>query len=239
MPDSRRHRGKAPKDALLFGDEARLALTCAGRDLAWLLGRAYPIDASLKLVGDRYGLVQRQRKALLRAACEPERATARIARRVSIEQAAGAELWIDGFNVLTTIEVALAGGVVLFTRDGCARDIAGVHGSYRRVDETLPALELLGECLARWEIASSRWLLDRPVSNSGRLCTAMRELAAERGYRWIVELVADPDPLLSATEELVATADGVILDASAAWLSLAREVIERSLPDSFVVDLGD
>lgn len=50
-------------------------------------------------------------------------------------------LALDGFNVLLTIEAALSGGVVLLRRDGCLRDIASVHGTYRQVDGTVPAIE--------------------------------------------------------------------------------------------------
>lgn len=224
---------------MLFGTRWRPTLQRASAELGWLLGRGYPVDASLKLVGDRYGLVQRQRKALLRAACDPIRAEERLSRRVAVDLLAGRDLWIDGFNVLTTVEVALAGGVVLLARDGCVRDIAGMHGSYRRVVETLPALERLGEALSSWKLLSCRWLLDRPVSNSGRLRDAMQQLAEERGFRWQVELVRDPDALLCSTDQLIATADGVVLDCGAPWLSLAREVIERSVPDPFCIDLRD
>ena len=68
----------------------------------------------------------------------------RQAHQVGAEQLPGATLWLDGYNVLTTIEAALAGGVILAARDGAYRDMASMHGSYRKVAETLPALDLLG-----------------------------------------------------------------------------------------------
>ena len=46
------------------------------------------------------------------------------------------ELLIDGYNVLTTVESALAHGLLLIGRDGCMRDLASMHGSWRKVDET-------------------------------------------------------------------------------------------------------
>src|SRR6266404_1471952 len=45
-------------------------------------------------------------------------------------------LLIDGFNLILTLESALGGGVMLVGRDGCYRDMASVHGTYRRVEET-------------------------------------------------------------------------------------------------------
>ena len=53
---------------------------------------------------------------------------------------ANRELWIDGYNALTTIESALSGSVILRARDGCYRDMASMHGTYRKVQETVPAI---------------------------------------------------------------------------------------------------
>ena len=61
------------------------------------------------------------------------------------------------------------------TRDGCMRDLASLHGTWRRVEETTPSLEKLGAFVERLGLARCRWLLDAPVSNSGRL----REIRSE------------------------------------------------------------
>ena len=95
---------------------------------------------------------------------------------------------------------ALGGGVLLLGRDGCCRDMASMHGSYRKVAETLPALELLGRTLAACDLRECRWLFDRPVSNSGRLKGIVEELAVARDWPWRVELVPDPDAILSDPE---------------------------------------
>ncbi|NQT12874.1 MAG: DUF434 domain-containing protein, partial [Planctomycetes bacterium] len=207
-------------------------------DLCWLLSRGYVNPSALKLVGDRFGLRARQRTAVGRAACSDEDRAGRERHRIDAGQLAGRALWIDGYNVLTTIEAALAGGVILAARDGAYRDMASMHGSYRKVAETRPALELLGKVLAEFEVGECRWYLDRPVSNSGRLKKIIEETAAERGWRWAVELVADPDPVLAASDEVVATADSVILDACRGWFNLARETVGRGVPGADVVELG-
>ena len=38
----------------------------------------------------------------------------------------------------------MGGGIVLLARDGCYRDMASMHGTYRKVAETVPALEAIG-----------------------------------------------------------------------------------------------
>src|SRR4029077_20476384 len=103
------------------------------------------------------------------------------------------------FNVLTTIEAALGGAVVLACRDETFRDIAGLHGTYRRVDETLPALDLLGEAISGLSVSQCRWLFDRPVSNSGRTRRLFLDYAEQHAQNWSVELVDDPDPLLETS----------------------------------------
>jgi hypothetical protein len=221
----------------LFAPAAWPALSAATADLNWLLGRAYPRDSALRLVGDRYGLVARQRTAVSRCAASEADAAERRRRQVMPEAMRGRPLWLDAYNVLTTIEAALAGGIVLAARDGAFRDMASMHGSYRKVSETVPALRLLGETMAALGVAEAIWLLDRPVSNSGRLKGLIEDLAAQGGWPWEVRLVADPDPLLAETHEVVATADSVILDRCRAWLNLAREVIVGRLREARVVHL--
>jgi hypothetical protein len=238
VPDRRTHRGADPQDAKLFAASAVPQLLAATSELSWLYERSYSQVSALKLVGDRHALTKRQRAALSRCACAESRALARRARRVGRNQVADACLCIDGFNVLTTLEVALSGGVVLIGRDGCARDIAGVHGSYRPVQETEPALELLAKLTRALRVRSCEWLLDQPVSNSGRLCARIREYAAEHDLRWQARVVSDPDSVLAACSEIVATADGAVLDRAARSFNLARICIETYVAGAFVVDLS-
>jgi hypothetical protein len=213
-------------------------LRAAVDELSWLLGREYSHVAALKLVGDRWSLTDRQRLAVLRCSCPEDALARRLCRRLEPEELAGQALALDGFNVLTTVEAALGGAVVLVGRDGCLRDIAGVHGTYRKVEETAPAVALLGEVLESLGAGPCRWLLDRPVSNSGRLRAALLGAASDRGWDWRVELVNNPDPLLAASPEAVATADSVILDRCDRWFNLARFAVEAGAPGAHVVDLS-
>jgi hypothetical protein len=239
VPDTRTHRGPHPEDLELFSPDAQPLLRQAAADLAWLLGRGYAGAGSLKLVGDRYQLADRQRKALSRAACSEAELARRRAHQVGPEQLAGAPLRLDGYNVLTTIEAALAGGVILLGRDGACRDMASMHGSYRKVAETVPALEILGQVTQHLGVANCLWYLDRPVSNSGRLKKIVEAVAARHGWNWQVELVPNPDALLIVGHEIVATADSAVLDRCASWFNLARESIARHVPRANLVKLYD
>lgn len=238
MPDTRSHRGAHPDDAQLFARDQLPALRRAAGELHWLLDRGYALRSSLALVGDRHALTQRQRLALQRCACDASQLARRHAHETPLDSLRGAELWIDGYNLLITVESALGGGVILIGRDGAWRDLASLHGTYRAVQETEPALRLIGESLATFGIASCHWFLDRPVSNSGRLRTLMLELAAASHWRWEVELDFNPDTRLAAAPAPVATSDSVVLDRCARWFNAACAIVSARVPAATILDLS-
>lgn len=237
MPDTRSHRGPHPEDHRLFAPETLAVLREAAGDLTWLSNRGYPPAAAQKLVGDRYQLAARQRTAVARCICSDTEMIERQRRQVPGETLVGRPLLLDGYNVLTTVEAALAGGVILAARDGTLRDMASMHGSFRRVTETRPALELIGRTVSGLGVSHCLWYLDRPVSNSGRLKTAMTELAREQGWNWTVELVPNPDAVLIASDETIATADSAVLERCRAWYNLARDTVVHLVPTARIVDL--
>jgi hypothetical protein len=237
MPSAQRHRGQHSNDAKLFSPQWLPRLNQAVADLSWLLTRGYPDDASLRIVGDRYRLEERQRRAVQRASCPDEALARRAKARCGPGDLRGRRLLIDGYNLLITIESALSGGILLDCRDGAWRDIASVHGTYRSVEETLPALTLIGQSLQGLGPAEVRWLLDSPISNSGRLRSIMRELAQAQGFGWQVELAANPDKALAAEEEAIAiSSDSWVLDHAQRWFNLQQH-ISAGLPQACVLRL--
>lgn len=237
-PDKRRHRGAHPEDAWLFAGEWLASLRVATAELSWLLSRGYQPKSALKLVGDRHGLRERQRLAVSRAACSDERRESRRASRVEAGDVRGEELIVDGFNLVITLEAALGGGVLILCRDGCVRDLSGVHGSYRAVEETERAVVLAGEALAGLRPASVVWLFDRPVSNSGRLAERVRRVARERGWPWTVEVEFNPDRSIVNSGRVAVTSDSNVLDGVARWLNLGRLLVERHGAQARLLDLG-
>lgn len=61
-----KNRGPQNRDPEWFGPGRLPTLRQALFDLNWLLDRGYPAAASLNLVGNRFRLVERQRKMLSR-----------------------------------------------------------------------------------------------------------------------------------------------------------------------------
>jgi hypothetical protein len=237
-PDKRQHRGAHPADKALFSTERLGVLRRATFELSWLQGRGYANLAALKLVGDRYGLTARQRLAIARAACSDEQREDRLARSIPVSEVNGKHLIVDGFNLIITVEAAMSGGILIRARDLCIRDLASVHGSYRSVLETDRAIHLLGEIFASLSPASVSWLLDRPVSNSGRLAQRIREAADSHGWPWTVETVFNPDKLIQSSTSVAVTSDSVILDHAPLWLNLNPHLITGYLSDSWLIDLS-
>jgi len=238
MPDKRTHRGPHPQDAKLFAPEATNAMRLAVTDLSLLLTKGYAEKSSLKLVCDRFSLTDRQRLAVLRSACSDRQLESRKKRMVPVEELTDRPVVIDGYNVLITIEAAMSSGFVFKGRDGCLRDIASIHGTYRKVTETIPALELIGAFLQKLNCARTEWLLDSPVSNSGRLRTLMKGLAEKNQWRWEIRLLTNPDVELADTDSVVASSDSVVLDNCSNWVNLTHEIIEARLPEAHLVDLS-
>lgn len=238
MPDKRTHRGPHPADAKLFAADKISDLRKAVADFSLLLTKGYAEKSALKLVGDRFSLTQRQRMAVMRTACSDRQLDVRTGSQVKIADLAASPVAIDGYNVLITIEAAISGACIFKGRDGCFKDLASIHGTYRKVTETMPAVQLIGRFLKETHIEDCLWLLDSPVSNSGRLKTLIEELAAENNWNWRVKLTISPDAELKKTDLIVATSDGVVLDECKSWINLARELIETKLPQTRLIDLS-
>ena len=158
MPNRQRHRGRHPKDDVLFAPKQLPRLLEAVVDLCFLFSRGYSDNAACKLVGDRYQLTSRQRSAILRSSASAQSIELRQQKRV--RDLDGQTLCLDGYNILITVETMLSGGVLLCGADGCIRDLASVHGSYKKVEETVPALITIGKTIQEAMCVQRTWYFD-------------------------------------------------------------------------------
>ena len=145
---------------------------------------------------------------------------------------------MDGFNLIITLEAALSGGLLIRARDRTIRDLSSVHGSYRAVAETERAIHLVGEALTAIKPESVRWLLDSPVSNSGRLAQRIRDLAVQYNWPWTVEAVFNPDTIIKHARETAVTSDSTILDQVETWINLGDFIIRRYIQEPWMIDLS-
>jgi hypothetical protein len=175
----------------------------------------------------------------MRCACSDQQLESRQQRQIDIPAASGKALAIDGYNLLITTEAALAGAPIFIGRDGCCRDICGLHGTYRRVQETIPAGELIGGFLAEFVSNQIQWYFDSPVSNSGRLKVMLLELAAKNNWNWQIELSLNPDKQLISTDSIVVTSDSAVLDGCKLWLNLSEEIINTKISAAWRINLSN
>ncbi|MEL6345015.1 MAG: DUF434 domain-containing protein [Myxococcota bacterium] len=204
-------------DSTRFGPDAIPTLQVATADMGWLLERGYAATASLKLVGDRHALDRRQRKAVMRGCAAPSVATARQDARRSIDDT---DVAIDGFNVLVTLETAHRGGPLFRGADGLLRDLAGMHGKYKdnpRIEAIIDQLRVLLQ-----PARSVRWVLDRPVSNSGALAGRLRAAGFDQ-----VALTDLADRALAESGCAVATADGPLLDRAGQGVDVVSPIVAQ------------
>jgi hypothetical protein len=216
-------------DHLLFGTpEAQNNLLQALEDMHYLLSRNYPPKASLALVGNRYQLVQRQQQALLGMSASAEEISKRKMKERSPASLKDQTIFLDGFNVLIILETALSGGFVFEGLDGCYRDIASVHGTYKKAQHTEQALILIGETLQLLQLQKVIWVFDAPISNSGKLKSFCYELAEKHGFPWEIILENHPDKYLIDNKGLVCSSDGWVLNDCTAWFNLGAYIIDNT-----------
>jgi hypothetical protein len=234
-----RHRGMHLNDKALFSGEQLLRLHDAVYELCWLLDRGYGRHSAIQLVGDHHQLTLRQRLAISRAACSNVNRVLRQAKCLPIESIKGQPLVIDGFNLIINVETAMAGGLLLICCDGCIRDIASIHGTYRQVHETRQAIELIGHVLQSFAPENVLWLFDKPVSNSGRLAEMVRGIAEAHRWNWQAELIENPDQVILGSHKIAITSDSVILDGVLHWVNLGVYLKTKYFHEAWLIDYSD
>ncbi|MEO1031134.1 MAG: DUF434 domain-containing protein [Bacteroidota bacterium] len=228
-----RNRGKNSNDDTLFGtEENQLKLKEAVSDMHYLLSRGYAEKSSLQLVGNRHRLNVRQQQAVQGMSASKQQIEHRQSTCIPFEKITTEPIIIDGFNLLIILESALSGAYLFKGLDQAYRDLSGVHGTYKRVQQTETALLLVGNLLKGNPIT---WVFDRPVSNSGRLKTILRELAEQHGFDWTIILDHNPDKLLAESEAIVVSSDAWILDRAKRWLNLGAYIIEHDIKATTIV----
>lgn len=231
-----KHRGKHPNDDRDFTTKWFPIFAEAAKDFSFLLERGYGDKSALELVGNRYQLNKRQQRALSLVTCATDKILTRKNKALQPGDLEGKNILIDGYNLLINLEVALSGGFILVGQDGCYRDMASVHGTYKKVEETLPAIALIDKALKELKIQHAQWYFDSPVSNSGQLKSLLYDWATTHQCNWDIELVYNPDAVLVEQNGICVSCDGWILDNVSQFFDLARYVVDREVVGVEVLD---
>ena len=229
-------RGYSPADRHDFSPDALVLLRSAQEEMQWLLDRGYPMKSAVQFVGGHHQLTARQRSALQRATDRKDRCCNRLQRLLPLNDLQNGLLLIDGFNLIITLETALSGSLIVLGADGVLRDLAGLRGTYRVIEQTGQAIRLIGALLHEYRVPQVRFYLDAPVSNSGKLRQAILSQACSWPCRTEVELVPDADRSLSGCARIVSS-DSLLLDQCQSWFNLAAELVRQQVPQAWVVSL--
>ena len=227
-------RGYMPSDERDFAEKALPRLRKAGEEIYYLLNRGFPMTPTTRFVGDRYQFSDRQRLALARSISPRDMILSRRSREVS--DIAGKTICIDGFNVIIGLEIAFSDSMLFRCMDGTVRDLAGLHGTYRLIQQSDLAIQALLASLDELKVQRAVIYLDKPVSNSGRL--KQRIFEYEDGIHFDLDVrVEDAVDNILKSKPLVATADAKILDDCSEWFNLVKHITDTKIGNYPYVDL--
>lgn len=232
-----RSRGKEGSDDRLFGDpKMQSKMREAIKDMSYLLSRGFSEKSSLQLVGNRYKLNNRQQRAVQGMSEASYKIMVRGSKCLQPNQLVEKEVMLDGFNVLIMLESALSSAYLFKGLDGCYRDLSSVHGTYKKVKQTPEAIQLIANFLEESKVKKATWIFDKPVSNSGRLKTILREYVDEHNYNWEIILDNNPDKLIAESGKIAVSSDAWILDNAISWCNMIRHIVDECVPQKNVVE---
>ena len=214
-------RGYLPEYEKLFKEEGLNKIKEAAKDTLYLLNRGYKVKSATCFVQNHYMLNEYQRLALARSLATDKEVELRKAKQLNKEDCKGKEVWIDGFNAIIPMESLVSDSPLFECMDGAIRDMANLKGSYH----IIPAIHLILSKLDELEIKKAHIYLDKPVSNSGRLKTLIREIAENYKVEVDIELLNAVDKELY-NKECVISGDCVVIDESIPWIPLYKWIIE-------------
>lgn len=223
-----RKRGYVPEDEKQFTGTQLELLIKAAREVQFLLDRGYEIKPTTTFIGNHYMFSERQRLALARMVSPMERITERKSKELlqKEEKKLPKTVHIDGFNTIITLEVALSGSPVLYCGDGTIRDLAGLRGTYRIIDQTKEAIMRILQQLDVLKIENACFYLDAPVSNSGRLSSLIMECADKYNVSVKTQVINDVDRVLEQLAGVI-SGDVIILNNCVSWLNIMPLIIEQ------------
>ena len=212
-------RGYLPTDEESFSPEAVEKMRTASRHVCYLINEGYDLQMASTFVGNHFSLSERHRLAVVRSIATAQQLQLRKDKEISIVD--GGEVWIDGFNVIITLEVILSNSTLFEGMDGTIRDLASLRGTYRIIDETSAAIKMLFDTLGAMNVAKVNILLDEPVSNSGRLKVLIAEIAENYNFALDIQLLKAVDSALWSKSNVI-TSDSIILDHCISWHNLMK-----------------
>jgi len=199
----------------------------AAEEFRYLLERGYPRESALNFVVSHHRLDKTHKLILLRGVFSSREAEERRKKTVSFEKLKGSILAVDGYNVLIVLETMLRNQLLIEGDDEYVRDISGVHGNYKIAFLTMNALKILLDELRKIQPRRVLIFFDKPVSKSGELAGATRQLMRNHGIEGDSLTASQTDNAVISTGEIALTSDSVILQKANKCFDIAGHIVKE------------
>lgn len=182
-------------------------------DIRYLLDRGYPQTGAVNFVCNHYRLNEDSRRLLSRTVLANAVSEKRRSKFLPCDKIKGSNIIIDGYNIIIGMESILEKKAYLCD-DGVIRDIKGAFRNYKPSENTENAIELILQFLKEKNPAYVAFLLDSQISKSGLLARSLREKTGALGLNGDAKTSKHADYDLKNSNYIVASSDGVIIDAA-------------------------
>lgn len=196
-----------------------MRLSNAAIDIRYLLNRGYTLKAAVKFVGDHYRLDGDSRHILSRAVIAGPVCEKRLQKFLPCNNIRENNIIIDGYNIIIGMESILEEKAILCD-DGVVRDIKGASRNFRTSENTHQVIELILLFLKEKSPSNVCFLFDSQISKSGVLAKLLREKINQSGLAGSAGTSRHVDYDLKFSHDIVATSDGVIIDAAEKVINL-------------------
>ena len=184
----------------------------AAADIRYLLNRGYNLKGAVGFVCDHYRLDANSRHILSRAVIAGPTCEKRQKKFLPCDTIQGNNIIVDGYNIIIGMESILERKAIMCD-DGVVRDIKGISRNFRTSGNTHQAIGLILSFLEEKSPSRVCFLFDSQISKSGVLAKLLREKIAQSGLTGSAGTSRHVDHDLKYSSDIVATSDGVIIDA--------------------------
>ncbi len=188
----------------------------ASLDLRYLLNQNYRKKVALNFVANHYLLNKNYRNYLARSIFSDSVSQSRKSKLVNLDDINNSVLFLDGYNIIITVESILNKEKIVLADDGVIRDTQAVFGKYEFSDCTISALSLIFDCISLHRPKYIEFYLDKQVSFSGKLAHEIDKIM--KNYylngRTILSNNVDHQLIQECNKPIciAGTSDGIIID---------------------------
>lgn len=190
-----------------------MSLKKAATDIRYLLDKGYPPKSAVGFVCDHYRLDGDSRHILSRTVIAGPICEKRRQKFLPCDKIRGEDIIIDGYNIIIGVEAILEKKAILCD-DGVVRDIKGVSRNFRTSGNTHKAIELILLFLKEKSPSQVYFIFDSQISRSGVLAKMLCENIVGSGLKGNANTSRHVDHDLKVSHNIVASSDGVIIDAA-------------------------